>query len=473
MNPRTGEILGADIMLEFKSLSFFINLSKLIGNNKSYDGIEIPSFIHDCNHPVCNTLESGQVENIFGGLALESLGSTKTERDKMSKQYLTYLILHEIGHTLGLNHNMKSSQLHSLNDIHNLELTSKVGLIGSVMDYPSINIALEKSKQGLYYTTRPGPYDLWAIKYAYQKGRSEKETKSLLAKSTKHELMFGNDSDDMRFPGRAIDPRVNVMDLSSDAIAYSVDRLKLTKLIGDNFLKNLNEEGISYHKHRVLYNILLSMQRIQANTISRYIGGVYVERAFIGQEGGTQPFTPVPLEKQKEAMRALDEYVFSPDAFTFPNEIYNYLQLQRRGFGFFRVNEDPKIHQAVLSNQKTILSHLLHKNTLQRIIDSELYGNAYKLSDFMSDINNVIFKKDIYENVNSFRQNLQIEYTKILIKMLTGEKSEMFLPTIKSTILSNLMRVKKMALNSGGDKSTQAHKSHLVLLIENALEEVK
>ena len=63
----------------------------------------------------------------------------------------------------------------------------------------------------------------------------------------------------------------------------------------------------------------------------------------------------------------IQDYVFSPDAFTFPNDIYNYLQLQRRGFGFFGAGEDPKIHETVLANQKSILNHLLHKNTLQRI----------------------------------------------------------------------------------------------------------
>ena len=139
------------------------------------------------------------------------------------------------------------------------------------------------------------------------------------------------------------------------------------------------------------------MQRNQVSTISRYIGGVYSNRAFIGQDDSSKPFNPVPLEKQKEAMRALDKYVFSPDAFTFPNEIYNYLQIQRRGFDFFRTPEDPKIHESVLYCQKSVLNHLLHKNTLQRIVDSELYGNAYKLAYFMTDLNNSIFKSDIYE----------------------------------------------------------------------------
>jgi len=473
VNPRTGEILGADIMLEYKSLLNYVNTTTLIVNGNSDEEFEIPAQLRNCNHASCNASSSAQMDNIFGGLALESLGATKIEKSEIIQQFLTYLILHEMGHTLGFNHNMKASQLHSLADIHNVELTSKVGLVGSVMDYPSINFALDREKQGLYWTSRPGPYDMWAIKFAYQQGRSEQDTKDLMSQSTKHDLLFGNDADDMRSPGKAMDPRVNVRDMSSDAIAYAVNRFKLTHIIGSNLLENLKEEGNSYHKHRVSYSILLKMQNRQATIISRYIGGVYVDRAFIGQKGATKPFTPVSLEKQKEAMKALDEYVFAPDAFTFPNDIYNYLQLQRRGFGFFGAGEDPKIHETVLANQKSILNHLLHKNTLQRIVNSELYGNSYKLADFMSDLNNSIFKSDISGSVNSFRQNLQIEYTKMLIEMVTEPKSKTHIHNVRSNAIYNLKLINKIANNSAGDTSTKAHKNHLLLLIENALKEVK
>ena len=472
VNPRTGEILGADIMFEYKSLTNQIRIEKLLGIN-SKENDELPTDMEHCSHTACYAGDMAQIDNVFATFALKALGTAQIEKSKIIEQYLYYLVLHEMGHTLGFNHNMKSSQLHSLSNIHNTEITSKVGLIGSVMDYPSINFALDNKKQGQYWTTRPGPYDMWAIKFAYQTGRTEKETIDLMAQSTQHELLFGNDADDMRSPGKAMDPRVNVGDLTSDAIAYSTERFKLTQLVGSGLLRNLKEEGKSYHDHRISYHSLLREQAKAATTISRYIGGVYVDRAFIGQEGATKPFTPVPLEKQKEAMAALDEYVFSPDAFTFPNNIYNYLQLQRRGFGFFGAGEDPKIHEIVLTNQKSILNHLLHKNTLQRIVNSELYGNSYKLADFMSDLNNSIIKTDISGSVNSFRQNLQIEYTKMLIEMVTGPKSKMYIHNVRSNAIYHLKLINKMANNSAGDISTKAHKSHLLLLIENALKEVK
>lgn len=473
VNPRTGEIMGADIMLEYKSLSNYVNITNLLGYSESEENFDISTQIQNCNHPACNASSMAQMDNIFGGLAIEALGTSKLEKSKIIEQFLTYLILHEMGHTLGFNHNMKASQLHSITDIHNVAITSKVGLVGSVMDYPAINFALDKTKQGQYWTGRPGPYDMWAIKFAYQEGRTEQESTELLSQSTKHELMFGNDADDMRSPGKGMDPRVNIRDMSSDAINYSIDRIKLTNLVAADLLKNLKEDGKSYHKHRVSYQILLNVQAKQANTISRYIGGIYVDRAFIGQEGATKPFIPVPLEKQKSAMKALNDYVFAPDAFTFPNEIYNYLQLQRRGFGFYGLGEDPKIHESVLANQKNVLNQLLHKNTLQRIVNSELYGNTYILSDYMADLNNSIFKKDISGSVNTFRQNLQIEYTKMLIRMVTDSKSNSQSHTVTSNAIYNLKSIKKMASNTSGDISTKAHKTHLSLLIDNALKEIK
>ena len=131
---------------------------------------------------------------------------------------------------MGLNHNMKSSQYLMPSDINDSKATRQTGLIGSVMDYPAINISADRSKQGDYYTTRTGPYDLWAIEYGYTECKPEEEDavlSKILSRSTEPQLAFGNDADDMRAPGKAIDPRVMINDLSGDAVAYGEDRLKL------------------------------------------------------------------------------------------------------------------------------------------------------------------------------------------------------------------------------------------------------
>lgn len=109
---------------------------------------------------------------------------------------------------------------------------------------------------------------------------------------------------------------------------------------------------------------------------------------------------------------------------------------------------------------------------MQRISDSELYGNDYSLSAFMTDLNNAIFKADISGNVNSFRQNLQVEYTNMLIGALVGTQASRYSNAAKSMALYNLNAIKSMAAPSG-DIASKAHKQHLRTLIDNAMKEIK
>ena len=147
---------------------------------------------------------------------------------------LVSLTLHEVGHTLGLNHNFFSSNLHNLKNIHDRHITEPTGLVSSVMDYVPSNISPDKKHQGQFYTTTPGPYDIWAIQFGYEQEmlnpQDEKERQEvLLEKSTNRELMFGNDSDDMRSPGKGIDPRIMIGELSSDTMGYAKERMEIIK----------------------------------------------------------------------------------------------------------------------------------------------------------------------------------------------------------------------------------------------------
>jgi hypothetical protein len=192
-----------------------------------------------------------------------------------------------------------------------------------------------------------------------------------------------------------------------------------------------------------------------------------------GQEGGNVPYTPVSLRDQKRALSAIETYVFAPNAFAASGNIYNSLARQRRGFNFFSGPEDPKIHDRILGYQTRVLSHLMHPNTLQRIMDSELYGNQYSLGTFMSDLNDAIFKADIKGNVNTFRQNLQAVYVKRLIQMVVGKSNSRFKVPAKSLAIYNLNKIAKLTKNAKGDISSIAHKNHLNTLISNSLKEIK
>ena len=473
VNPRTGEILGADVMLEFVHFTNRVMYDKIFNLASLEKEYEAPVFEKNIDKATCSLGHIMQENTMFGSAVLAAEGASPLELKKMREEAMVALIMHEVGHTLGLNHNMKASQLFSPEQLADADFIKGKCLTGSVMDYAAINLTKDRSKQGQYVDVAVGPYDVWAIQFGYTPFKSLDEKSNLLARSTEPELIFGNDADDMRSPGKAIDPRVMVGDLSNDQITYSNNIFELIDEMMKEVKTKFSIKGESYQELRRVYYVLSRQRAIAAGVTSRFIGGVYVDRAMVGQKGGTKPYSPVSLVDQKRAMKTLKKYVFAPDAFNSPNELYNYLALQRRGYNFFRGSEDPKIHKQVLTYQKNVLAHVLHYNTTQRLVDSELYGNEYSLSTMMTDLNNAIFKVDIASNVNSFRQNLQVAYTKKLITMIVGPKSKQYVSSAQSMAIYNLQQIQKLVGNGGGNISTKAHKAHLKTLIANALKEIK
>ena len=479
VNPRTGEILGADIMLEFVHFTNRVFADKLYNDAatnmklETSEELEVTKFFEKQNLNYCSMGHVMHDNMQLGSAVLQATGASDLDMDALKKEGMKSLIMHEVGHTLGLNHNMKASQLFSPEQLADADFIKGKALTGSVMDYAGINITNDRSKQGQYADMAVGPYDIWAVQFGYQDFKDDSEMGVLLNKSTKPELIFGNDADDMRSPGKAIDPRVMIGDLSNDQITYSINRFELVNSMMKNLKTQFTTKGETYEDLRRAYYTLHNQSAVAGGVISRFIGGVYVDRSTFGQEGGTQPYTPVSLSDQKRAMDAMKKYVFAPDAFDTPKEVYNYIAKQRRGFNFFGGSEDPKIHEQVLAYQTKVLAHIMHPNTLQRISNSELYGNDYKLSSFMSDINNIMFKPDVYGSINSFRQNLQAVYTKRLIDMISGKASSRFTVAAKSMAIYNLKNIKIWVRNGKGDLATKAHKNHLKILITNAMKEIK
>ncbi len=478
VNPRTGQILGADIMLEYvfhTNRVKFDRLFNLTANDQS-ENQKFSSPLDKNKHQYCSYGYIMQENSLFGQTALLASGSNDNEMNGMKREAMKELIMHEVGHTLGLNHNMKASQLFSPEQLADKEFIKGKCLTGSVMDYTAINLTNDKINQGQYFSTTVGPYDVWAIQYGYTPVKSANELEKIADQSNKPELIFGNDADDMRSPGKAIDPRVMTGDLSNDQITYSINRMELVNQLMPQIKNQFNKKGQSYQELRQAYFILRRQYGRAGDVISRFIGGVYVDRSMIGQDNNLKPYTPVSYEDQKRAMKALSKYVFAPNAYDVPNDLYNYIAIQRRGYNFFRGPEDPKIHEVVLSYQKRILDHILHPNTLQRITDSELYGNTYSLSEYMTDLNNAIFQKDVSGSINTFRQNLQLEYTQKLIRILAKSNPEQrikYTNAAKSMALYNLKKVRSMISNGSGNTLTKAHKDHIKTLISNAIDEVK
>src|SRR6266496_6088402 len=193
-----------------------------------------------------------------------------------------------------------------------------------------------------------------------------------------------------------------------------------------------------------------------AAVISRYIGGVFVDRALVGQANGHTPFTPVGYSDQKRAMAALRALVFAPKAFEAPERLFGFLQMQRRGFNFFNEPEDPKLHARALNIQKNILDQLLHPRVLARLTDTRLYGNTYALPEFMDDLTNAIFEEDAAGDVNTFRQNLQLEFVNRLTAIISDANKAKFDYLAQSMALYELKAIQKLlAAKNAGNAETQ------------------
>ncbi|HEY4613342.1 MAG TPA: zinc-dependent metalloprotease [Bacteroidota bacterium] len=472
INPRTGQIIGADVMLEYNFITQRLRGEELFSSAGIFSGQ--PDETQDPSR--CMLGAGLQLQILLGLQVLETSDASGDEKNELIRTGLYFLVLHEVGHTLGLNHNMKASYWHTPVEIHNKAKTSTVGLMASVMDYPAINYAKDKGNQGEYCITVPGPYDRWAIEYGYSPALREEVAEQtrlskILARSADPSLIFGNDADDMRAPGKAIDPRVMLFDLTSDPLGYAEDRLKLIKTTTGKLREKYNKPARSYHELRNAYLILTGELSNQMNVVSRQIGGVYVDRAFVGQPGASKPFTPVSKVDQKRAMDILARHLFSVEAFREPAELYDYLQQQRRGFNFFSTSEDPKIHDRVLTTQKNVLNHLLHQNVLTRIVDSHLYGNQYSLSEFMGDLTGAIFKDDAKTNVQSFRQNVQMEYINRLAAILSDDGKTRYGYPAQSMAVYQLTAIQKILTGkTGTNTETAAHTQHVLLTIQNALD---
>ncbi len=469
VNPRTGQILGADIMLEYTYLTRRLHWEKAFETAGLFSAMQSSQKKHDDHY--CEIGSCMQQAMLYGLHTLHANGVSKVEEDEFLRQALYRLVLHEVGHTFGLTHNFRASGLHTPAELADQSLTRRTGLTGSVMEYPANNMPADSSHRGHYFDYEPGPYDLWTIEYGYSAAlpdaaAEENRLNALLARSTAPELAYGNDADDMRSPGKGIDPRSMIFDLSSDPVALSEQRIQQVQTILPKLKARYAVDGDSYQELRNAYLVVTSEQATALTVASRYIGGVYVDRALAGQPGAKQPFRPVPYDEQKRAMAVLARYGFAPDAFRAPEDLYTHLQMQRRGFSHFEGTEDPKLHERVLNIQTDLLNQLLHPVVLQRISDTELYGNRYTLAEVMTDLTNAVFVKS---GDNTLSRNLQVEYVGRLAAMIApGAK---YHNAAQSMALYEINRIAtQMKAIRAGDTASKAHRDYVLHIIEKALE---
>ncbi len=473
VNPRTGQILGADIMLEFSFLTnrlrsqrVFMELGLASPQEEQNDAFQDP-------RRFCQEAGFAQQGLLFGQAAMRlSPESRLPDMKALTREALMKLVLHEVGHTLGLNHNFRASHLYDPKTIHQKDITSKTGLTGSVMDYMPANIAPVGVAQGEYYITKPGPYDHWAIQYGYSEALEDptaEEARLLKIAARSHEpaLAFGNDADDMRRIGKGIDPRVMIYDMSSDPVTYGTQRCELVQARLTDLLRKEPVKGESWQS---LLNAYIVLSREQADAlvaISRYIGGVEVERAYVGQGSVKKPYTPVEAARQFAALDALGKFAFAPGAMLPPAELVAHLQQQRRGFEFFKEDEAPKLHDRIGQVQRSLLDHLMHLETQRRLLDSGLYGSQVSLDQVMRRLTQAIFAGDPATGPDTLRQNLQSEYTDRLLRIVNTNS---WPPAAQAPAFAEIEFIRSQLETLPAFRTAAAHSKFLLYKIKRGLD---
>ena len=451
VNPRTGEILGADIMLEWTYITNRIFSDELF-NERSHAG-------HNCD-----AAHFQQVEKSLGINYIKNMNLSEELKDELVKQSLYRLVLHEVGHTLGLSHNFKGSTLLSNDELNNKEIVNERGVCSSVMEYPAINITRNPEDQGLFFDVKPGVYDMWAIEFGYSQydnvEAEEERISAILSRSTEKDLAFANDAMDMRSTGKGSDPNAMIYDLSSDQLDHSLDKIEMIYKILDDLKEKYTEENDTYEELYRTYRTLVFSYYQALNIVTRQIGGVMVDLAHTDQNSTVKPFVSVDKETQKRAINILAKYGFSNKMLLQP-DLFPYLQKQRRGFN---VSSDPGIHQRILVYQNRLLDHLLNNRVLSRMTNSSLYGNEYELPYYMIDLRKSIFDSDLNTNISTVRQNLQTTYVNRLLSIVKSSKYDNH---SKTSAFYNLNWIKDNLNVTTANLQSKQHKKYLLYLIES------
>ena len=227
------------------------------------------------------------------GLAAIALADLKDKTEKKKKdelpeefigQAIKETVMHEVGHSLGLRHNFKASTMLTADQLNDPAITRTKGLVGSVMDYSPINIAPKGKKQGDFYTTTIGPYDYWAIEYAYKpvEGDEAAELKKIAARAPEHDLGYATDEDTVL----SDDPYVNLWDLGSDPCQFGKDRIALATELAKDLDARVVKDGDSWARTRRAFSILLEQWGDGATLASQYVGGQSVSRDHKSDKGG-------------------------------------------------------------------------------------------------------------------------------------------------------------------------------------------
>ncbi len=494
-NPFTGEIYDADISISVDLMRFWFNLVdqwvKPIGPDGQY--IQDEAAAPEKNQAQtqidprrCTYAEELAEDVSFGLSYLLSTEGTFANKDSLTRVYvysaLVEFIAHEVGHTLGFKHNFKASSVYSLEQLRDRNFTREHSTSGTIMDYNPPLISPKGMPQGEFFASVPGPYDDLMVEYGYSEyGKitpEEVQTKlhEIASRTSAPELAYATDFD---LSGYSVDPLVERHDMGNDPVAFCDMKIKMSQDLWNNAIKEFEKPGVSYEKIRTIFMGGWRSYIETARNLVHYVGGLYHSKAYVGDPGGTVPFTPVPAAEQRRAVQFLADKIFAADAFALPPELLNKLQAVQTddflGTAYISPIAFPW-HERVLNVQATAINNLYHPYTLQRLVNTQTQTPTgdpkYTMYDLFTDVRRAIWGEVINpSNVNSYRRQLQLAHLRRIISIYLSNAS--VYPSDALTLAANdldvLDQAAKSAANSTSvDAMSKAHFKEVSRQIEAA-----
>lgn len=328
--------------------------------------------------------------------------------DELMGELIRFVSSHEIGHTLGLRHNMGASSQTPVEKLRDKKWVEANGHTVSIMDYARFNYVAQPEDHigpaGIY--PRIGMYDKWAIQWGYKYlfgAKDEFEEQAVLNKMTidsltkNPRLWFGGE-------GKDEDPRSQTEDLGDDAIVASEYGIKNLQRVVPNLISWTYQPGDLYDNLKTMHKAVVSQYSKYLYHVMKNIGNRYITQRSTDEKGFV--YTEVPKAKVKSVIGYLDRQVFEAPLWMYPKEIAALIDIKP-------VNE-------IMDQQNQMLNMLLSSglvfNLEQRALSS---ADPYPVAEYLNDLEKAVWKNLSADPLrSSYRRSMQRGYVEKLNNLI-------------------------------------------------------